>query len=360
MKDMTRADDGLAFMLRYENVAWYADGEVRILDRRVYPARVEYVSCRTCQEVAQAIGAMVTQSGGPRMAALQGLILAAHQVQHLSPQDALCQLERDVHVLSHARPTTSAQMFSLVQGVLNQAKADIYQGKDIIEAVTARVMQATEARYHHYRQMAENLMALIPDGASILTQCFAELLMGFTLLVSKERGKNVSLICPETRPYFQGARLTASVARDMEIPVTVVTDNMPAAMIVQGMVDVFVSAADAIALDGHVVNKVGTFGIALACHYHGVPYYVGGIPSPEHPTGDTIVIEERDPNEVLSAMGVRTAKQGVCGFYPAFDVTPPRLVSAVVTAEGIFSPYDLARHFACTPAAKTPSPTSFH
>jgi len=106
-------------------------------------------------------------------------------------------------------------------------------------------------------------------------------------------------------------------------------------------VDVFVCAADVISLDGYVVNKIGTYQIALAAHENMVPFYVMGSPSPVNRTIDTVKIEERDPQEVLHAMGSRTAKEGVNGFYPAFDITPPKLVSAVITAEGIFSPYNL-------------------
>ena len=110
--------------------------------------------------------------------------------------------------------------------------------------------------------------------------------------------------------------------------------------------DVFTSAADAISLDGYVVNKVGTFQIAIVAKYMGVPYFVTGAPDPGHPTIDTVNIEMRDPEFVLQAMGVRTAAQGVKGYYPSFDITPPHLVSGVVTDTGIYAPYDLKRYFA--------------
>jgi methylthioribose-1-phosphate isomerase len=138
----------------------------------------------------------------------------------------------------------------------------------------------------------------------------------------------------------------------MGVPVTVITDNMPAYVLSKGLAQVFISAADVISLDGHVVNKVGTYQIALAAQAHSVPFYVMGSPSPANPSIQSVEIELRDPQEVLHAMGVPTTKPGVQGFYPAFDVTPPRLVSAVVTPSGIFSPYDLANHFAPRPPAE--------
>ena len=132
----------------------------------------------------------------------------------------------------------------------------------------------------------------------------------------------------------------------MGFDVTVITDNMPATVMQNEAVDVFTSAADAISLDGYVVNKVGTFQIAIVAKYMGVPYFVTGAPDPGHPSIDTVNIEMRDPEFVLQAMGVRTAAQGVKGYYPSFDITPPHLVSGVVTDTGIYAPYDLHRYFA--------------
>jgi methylthioribose-1-phosphate isomerase len=144
---------------------------------------------------------------------------------------------------------------------------------------------------------------------------------------------------------LQGARLTASVAHDMDVPVTVVTDNMPGYLLSQRIPDAFICAADVVTLDGHVVNKIGTYQIALAAHENGIPFYVTSTPSADNPTIDTVTIEERNPEEVLHVMGVRTAMEGVKGYYPAFDITPPKLVSAVVTEKGVFSPFDLVRNF---------------
>jgi methylthioribose-1-phosphate isomerase len=120
---------------------------------------------------------------------------------------------------------------------------------------------------------------------------------------------------------------------------------MPAYILSKGKVNAFICAADVITLDGYVVNKIGTFQIALAAHYHKVPFYVTRNPGKDNPTIDTVEIEERKPEETLYAMGVRTAKQGVNGYYPAFDITPPSLVSAVITSKGIFSPFDLQNNF---------------
>ncbi len=343
---MPRADDGLAFLLQYENVARYEDGEVLILDRRTYPATIEYVRCADYRAVAQAIRDMVTQSGGPWLAAALGMVSAARSVKSLPAARAMEELMEASDTLINARPTTVGRQAAHIQRVLAAALKAVEDGQDA-EAVTHKfVFAALEERYQGAHQLGRHTVSLFPDQVTVLTQCFAETTVGFTILAAKEAGKSISLICPETRPYLQGARLTASVAYDMGVPVTVITDNMPAYVLSQGKVDVFISAADVVTLDGHVVNKIGTFQIACAAHFCGVPYYVQSTPSPNNPTISTVEIEERDPEETVHAMGVRTAKPGVKGYYPAFDITPPRLVSAVITPKGIFSPYDLKAHFA--------------
>jgi methylthioribose-1-phosphate isomerase len=131
----------------------------------------------------------------------------------------------------------------------------------------------------------------------------------------------------------------------MGFDVTVITDNMPGYVMKQKEVDLFTSAADVITMDGHIVNKVGTFQIALAAHYWGIPYYVTGAPNPAHPDITSIQIEERDPALVMDAMGTKVTLDGVKGYYPAFDITPPKLCDGVVTEKGIYAPYNLKSYF---------------
>ena len=340
-----RADEGLPFLLRYENVADYRDGEVWILDRRKYPAQEEFVRCTDYREVAQAITGMVTQSGGPWLAAAYGMVSAARGVSELSRERAKEELQRAADVLTYARPTTSSNMKIHIMRILKKAEEAIDRGEDAESAAYAFVQKNLEKRYRNSRRIAAYAVDLLPDEVSIITQCYAETLVGFVLLVSQEKGKKVSLICPETRPYLQGARLTASVACDMGVPVTVITDNMPAYILSKGMAQAFICAADVITLDGCVVNKIGTFQIALAANFYNVPFYALGTPSKAHPDISKVEVEERDPEETVHAMGARTAKDGVKGYYPAFDITPPHLVRAVVTPKGVFSPSGLEKYF---------------
>jgi methylthioribose-1-phosphate isomerase len=341
---MQRADDGLPFLLKYENVAWYSDGVVQILDRRVYPAQIVHVVCKDVAEVAKAITDMVTQSAGPRWAAAYAMVLAAHQAATLPTAQAVGLIEAATETLAAARPTTSSRMREHLSSIALITKQAILAGEDV-EPVTLRfVIEEEERSYQLARKIGEYTLDLIPQNGRILTQCYAETYIGMALMLARDAGKNVSLIAPETRPYLQGARLTASVAYDLGIPVTVITDNMPGYVLSQGKVDLFICAADVITMDGHVVNKIGTFQIALAANYFGIPFYVMGRPVSAHATIDTVKIEERDPQEVLRFQGQRIAKQGVQGYYPAFDITPPSLVKAVITPEGVLSPLELHKY----------------
>lgn len=345
MCNAERADNGLAFMLRYENIAWYEDGEVRILDRRVYPRRTEFVVCKTHGEVAQAITDMVTQSCGPFTACAAGMALAAYECRDLPLQRQIEFLEKASHTISHSRPTTVARYARITEGCLQAAKEALEAGLPADKAVVDHLIRTNNRRYSRVAQMAKHLVNMFPDNGKVMTQCFGETIVGMMLRECRQRGRNIRLFCPETRPYFQGARLTATVCSEMGFDTTVITDNMPAYVMQREGIDVFTCAADAICLDGHVVNKIGTFQIAIAAKYMGIPFFVSGIPDAGHPTKDAVHIELRDPDFVLQAMGVRTAADGVKGYYPSFDITPPSLISGVATDCGIFSPYDLHHYF---------------
>lgn len=342
---MNRADNDLAFLLRYENVAWYEDGAVRILDRRVYPMKVEYVTCHTHQEVAQAIADMVTQSGGPYTAAAMGMALAAWECREKTEAEQIAYLEQAAYTLSHARPTTVAKMEISTGSALDAAKQALQSGVNVVDSVFRRALHDLNSKYERIEQTGRILASKFPNGGTVMTMCFAETIIGMMLRACISTGKQVKFICPETRPYFQGARLTASCIHDMGFDVTVITDNMPAWTMKQKNVDVFTSAADVITMDGHIVNKVGTFQLALAAQYWGIPYFVTGTPDRAHPTVDSIVIEERDPALAMDSLGVKTTMDGVQGYYPAFDITPPNLCAGVVTDRGIYSPYDLNAYY---------------
>ena len=300
MIDFTNRNDvDLAFMLKFENVAWYEGGEVRILDRRIYPIRTEFVVCKHYEEVAKAIADMVTQSEGPYTAAAMGMALAAYEAKDQKVANIPEFIRRAAHTLSHARPTTSAQMERIVNGSAEQIINRFNNGgslSDLVDTAFEFAYNYINNNYAKYTIIGKNMADVIPNDGTILTQCFAGTVVGTMLRECKRSGKNVKVFCAETRPYFQGARLTASVACDMGFDVTVICDNMPFYTMKTKKIDVFTSASDVITMDGYVVNKVGTSQIALCAHMLGIPYYVTGTPDQAHPDINSVVIKRVDGN----------------------------------------------------------------
>ncbi|QVK18384.1 S-methyl-5-thioribose-1-phosphate isomerase [Mycoplasmatota bacterium] len=342
---MIRQDQNLAFMLQYENVAWYENASVRILDRRVYPTEVKFVTCHTHQEVAKAITDMVTQSAGPYTAAGMGMALAAYECRNLSKQDQVTYLEKAAYTLANARPTTANRMTLVTKGCLKAAYNALEKGEKVDLAIFNHTINSLNNRYSRINTVAKYLVDMFPQNGHVMTQCFGETIVGMMLKEANIQNKNIKLFVPETRPYLQGARLTASVAYDQGIDTTVITDNMAAFTMKTKHIDVFTSAADSICLDGHIVNKIGTLQIAIVAKNFGVPYFVTGIPDKDYQTISQVKIEERDPNLALECRGIKNTMEGVKGYYPSFDITPPHLISGVVTDKGIYSPYDLHRYF---------------
>ena len=342
---MERQDKDLAWMLQFENIAWYENGRVDILDRRIYPIEVRKVSCYSHKEVAAAIKDMVTQSAGPYVACSMGMALAAHECRGGAEAGQIAYLEDAAYTISHARPTTTWRMQKICEACLVVAREALAAGAaDVSEAIKEFAIEQNNIRYKGIGIAGKYLAELFPNNGSIMTQCFAETIVGMMLREARAQNKDIRIFCPETRPFFQGSRLTATVCHDMGFDVTVITDNMPAVVMKNEGIDLFTSAADVICCDGHVVNKVGTYQIAIAAKYHGISYYVSGAPDQGHPTIDTVHVEMRDPSGVLEALGHPSANPNVKGYYPAFDITPPELITGVVTDQGAFDPFKLAEY----------------
>lgn len=342
---MERMDQGMPFLLRYENVAWYENGKVRILDRRVFPADVKFVECTDYREVAQAIADMVTQSAGPYTAVGMGMALAAYQIRGESRERQTDFLKQAAHDLAHCRPTTASRYGQITYRCAGLAAEALEKGESPVEAIVNDTVASMNRRYGTMQTVGDLLEELIPEGGAILTQCYGETIIGTLIRAAKRTGRSFRVFCAETRPYMQGARLTSSCFAEMGFDTTVLTDNMIAYAMQHEDISLFTSAADAIARDGHIANKVGTFQIAILAKYFGIPYYVTGIPDREKHTGDDIVIEMRDPEQVLRYRGIQNTLPQVKAIYPAFDVVPPHLISGAVTDKGIYVPYLLDRYF---------------
>ena len=342
---MNRMDEGMPFLLRYENVAWYEEGKVRILDRRVYPTEVRFVTCGDYREVVQAIADMVTQSAGPYTAVGMGMALAAWQVRDRGKDEQLAFLRQASHDLAHARPTTANRYGQITGRCVEAAAAALERGENPVEAIVETTVASLNRRYSVMQDVGDHLAALIPEGGTVLTQCFGETIIGTVIRAARARGKDFRVFCAETRPYLQGARLTASCFAQMGFDTTVITDNMAAYAMEREHISLFTSAADTIALDGHIANKIGTLQLAILAKHFGVPYYVTGIPDRDKRSRDDIVIEMRDPRQVLRYRDIPNTLPEVKAIYPSFDVTPPHLISGVVTDKGVCVPYLLGEYF---------------
>jgi methylthioribose-1-phosphate isomerase len=187
--------------------------------------------------------------------------------------------------------------------------------------------------------------SLIRPGDKVLTHCWATP-FAYVLRSAILSGTEFEVFCTETRPYLQGARLTAEVVSELGIRPTVITDGMPAFLMAQGMISSFFAGADRVTMDGHLVNKIGTLGIAIAASHYRIPTY-GVCLQPDRwaATSADVPLEERDADEVLYCRGVRTATLAARGYYPAFDVTPPELLTGFVTDRGVFEPGAVADYF---------------
>ena len=341
----TEINQMLPWLLRRENVAVYQDGKVIIGDRRKYPFEKVFVSCDSVEEVAKAIEDMVTQGGGPSIAAMYGMALAARQCAGKSAQNQKESLETARQRLTQTRPTNTS-LARLLEKTMALATEFVDQGADVESQLLAWIETYRDENYERYGKVGEYGASLIDDGDGVLTMCFAETSFLISLALAKRAGKRIHVFTPETRPYLQGARLTAPSVHEIGVPVQIIGDNMPAYVLSQGKIQKYFTAADLVTLDGHVVNKIGTFQNAITAHYHGVPYFVySGGADKKKPDRASIEIEERDPAEMKNCRGIPTTDQAIDAYYPAFDITPPHLVSGVVTQYGILNPYDLKRYF---------------
>lgn len=323
---------------------------VVVLNRRKYPFQVEYVTLRTVEAVAQAIEDMTVQ-GGPPLAYVAGLglAMAARDLEASATRQA-AYLEQAAKRLLATRPTAD-DLNHIIPLALSVALAALREGRDpfrlTLDAVNAEIERGNTVS----RLCGQRAAWLLRDGDQILTHCFAGAALCWMLWTAKQSGKRVTLIGCETRPYFQGARLTAASAQEMGIPFRLITDGMSAHLMSAGQIDKFICAADRVTLDGHITNKIGTLQHAIAARHFGKPFYVLGYdgPDPTTETGAQIPIEERKPDEVFYAKGeegtVRTAIHGIDGLYPAFDITPPHLISAIITDRGIFAPDTIRAYF---------------
>lgn len=318
-----------------------------ILDRRCFPSQIVEIVCTDYEQVARCIESMAVQGAGDiAITAGYGLYLAARHLESrpkIDLKEAQEYLRQAQQRLVDTRPT-GFHTAVLLRNLLKQMRWDQPPWSAQILTQLQVVIRKRELRSELTGKWAETLLR---DEDCILTHCFPGPALLYMLQFALDHGKKISLIATETRPYLQGARLTAWAVSELGIPVTLITDNMAAYCMSQGMISKVFTAADRIAMDGTVANKIGTFQLALAANYHHIPFYILGYGGPDKNClhGQDIPIEMRNPEEVLNFNGIRITGPKVRGFYPAFDLTPPNLVAGVITDRGIISPQQVQSYW---------------
>ncbi|MGQ0732623.1 MAG: S-methyl-5-thioribose-1-phosphate isomerase [Acidobacteriota bacterium] len=331
-------------------IAWQDDAIVMV-DQRKLPAAELYVQCRTAAEVAKAIRTMVIR-GAPAIgvAAAMGIALGVSRSKATGTRQLAAEFQKTCDAMAATRPT-AVNLFWAIER-MKRVFADGAMAGESVDQLKQR-LRAEADRIHDEdvascRAIGVHGAALVPSDARILTHCNAGALAtagyGTALGVIRgaiEAGKRVRVLADETRPFLQGSRLTAwELLRD-GIDTTVITDSMAGAMMRDGHVDLVVVGADRIAANGDTANKIGTYTVAVLAKEHGIPFYVAAPWSSidlSTAEGSTIPIEERHPREVTHVGGSRVAPDGATIRNPAFDVTPHRLLTAIITDRGVFHP----------------------
>lgn len=335
-------------MTEYHAIQWI-NSALRLIDQRQLPHTFTHIDYHDYREVATAIRVMVVR-GAPAIGitAAYGMALAAQQGQ----TDDVAQLRADIKsaaaVLRQARPTAVNLSWALNR-VLKRVSDPALASANAIRAAVldeAHIINQIEARSN--RQIGQNSLPLVPAGAKIIHHCnTGPLATGEygtalrVIIAAHEAGKNIHAYVDETRPRLQGARLTAWELLQHDVPHTVIVDGAAAHIMRTLGIDLCVVGCDRVAANGDTANKIGTYGLALAAHAHGIPFYVVGPTSTIDMTlahGDDIPIEARPAQEVTHIRECQITPAGVSVANPAFDVTPAKYITAIITERGVIYP----------------------
>jgi len=328
-----------------ETLRW-KDDHLEMIDQRVLPARFEYISYDSAASVADGIRSMVVR-GAPAIgcAAAYGVALEALRLRDMSLKAFRDGMEEAFEVLAGSRPTAMNLFWALERMRVRMDAESVSGPAEIAEKLLQEAHEVVAEDIRINRTLGTFGVDLLPDGARVLTHCNAGALAtaghGTALGVIRsavESGKKISVIADETRPFLQGARLTAWEMVQARIPVTLISDNMAGHLMSRGEIDAVVVGTDRVAANGDVVNKIGTYMVAVLARRHEIPFYVTcplstvdlGVSD-----GSAIPIEERAADEVTGYRDYQWAAPGVSVRNPAFDVTPAELVTALITEKGV-------------------------
>jgi methylthioribose-1-phosphate isomerase len=341
-----------------ETIQWSGSrpGCVRLIEQTLLPEREVVLEVRTVEEMHDAIRRLAVR-GAPAIgvAAAFGVLLGIQHLSGAEAADVVGRAREAAAYLARSRPTAVNLAWAL-EKMVARADRELLAGRDGDGIVTA-LFEEAHAIYTHDRETCERLgehgAELLRDGMRVLTHCNAGALatagIGTALAPiyrAQRQGKRVAVFADETRPLLQGARLTAWELAKAGVEVTLITDSMAARVMFEGKVDLVFVGADRIARNGDTANKIGTYGVALHAHAHSIPFWVVAPLSTFDPSiadGSGIPIEERADEEVTNGLGRRTAPEGVRVYNPAFDVTPAKYVTGIVTEVGLIERPDTAK-----------------
>ena len=327
----------------------WADGRIRLIDQTLLPNEFKQIYCDDVDSVWEAIKSLRVR-GAPAIgiAAALGAVLGIWKSEATNYDDFVSELKRVADYLATSRPT-AVNLFWALERIKQTAEKQKHLGiSELKQNLLDEALQIVKEDKSMCRAIGQHGLELVHNGDTILTHCNAGGLAtsdyGTALAVmfaAHEAGKNISVYADETRPLLQGARLTTWELMQAGIDVTLICDNMAAQVMKEGKIQSIVVGADRIAANGDTANKIGTYGVAVLAKEHDIPFYVAA-PTPtldlSLETGDGIPIEQRSAEEVTEGFGKRTAPQGVKVYSPAFDVTPARLITAIITEKGIARP----------------------
>jgi methylthioribose-1-phosphate isomerase len=337
-------------------VEWKND-EIRLLDQSRLPGAVEFLVCRTYQDVAEAIRHLKVR-GAPAIGvtAALGVALGAQSVVATDYASFAKAVRSICDQLAETRPT-AVNLFWALERMKRRLESLVDRS---VESIKSALVIEAQVILDEDIALCKNIgrygAALIHDGQTVLTHCNAGSLAtagyGTALGVIRaawEQGKKIQVIADETRPVLQGARLTAWELMQDQIPVTLITDNMAGTLMRQGRIHLCIVGADRIAANGDVANKIGTYSVAVLARAHSIPFYVAAPYSTidlKTASGADIPIEQRNPAEVITIHGSHpVAPEGVAVYNPAFDITPAELITRIITERGVFKPVELAKQF---------------
>jgi len=325
---------------------WWKNGKVYILDQTKLPHKEKVVECKNYHKVKLCIQRMSIR-GAPAIgiASAMGLALGARSIKARTTDEFFRKLETIAERFLHTRPT-GANLFWAIERLLSLVRRNRRKSlKEIKYILEREAINMLKEDIRSNKRIGKNGLKLINKPANILTHCNTGSLAtgGYgtalgVIRAAHSKGKINKVFVDETRPALQGARLTTWELLQDRIPAVLVTDNMAGHLMQKGAVDCVIVGADHIAANGDVVNKIGTYSLAVLAKYHNVPFYVAAPLSTvdiRTRKGEDIVIEERNPREVLEIQGKRIAPKNMAVFNPAFDLTPHILVSAIITERGL-------------------------